>query len=83
MLVKIVNPTSNVYIIVFCQENTLNDTDTTLNWIPGTDNLGTYQTPARFPFFFILVPGTHFYRKQTKYTTLTANLVCTTTVECP
>jgi len=43
-----------VYIIVLCPENTLNDTGTTLNWIPGTDNLGTYRTPAWFPVFFEL-----------------------------
>jgi len=30
-MVKIVDPTSNVYIIVLCPENTLNDTGTTLN----------------------------------------------------
>ena len=38
--VKIVDPTFNVYIIVLCLENTLNDTGTTQNWIPGTDNSG-------------------------------------------
>ena len=52
--VKLVDPTFNVYIIILCLENTLNDTSTTQNWIPGTDNSGlcTYRTPAWSPVFF-------------------------------
>jgi len=30
-MVKIVDPMSNVYIIVLCPENAINDTGTTLN----------------------------------------------------
>jgi len=50
-LVKIVDHTSNVYFIVVCPENAINDTGTAPNWIPGTDNLCTYKAPAWFPFF--------------------------------
>jgi len=32
-----------------------------------------------FGFFLIFVPGKHFYRKQTKYTTPAANPLHTTT----
>jgi len=49
--IKVVDLTFNVYIIVLCPENTLNDTSTTLIWIPVTDNLRTYRTPAWFPVF--------------------------------
>jgi len=50
-LVNIVDPIPNVYIIVVCPDlqNASNYTVTTLNWIPGTDNLGTYRTLAGFP----------------------------------
>jgi len=34
-----------------------------------------------FWIFFMFVPGTHFYRKQTKYTTPAANPVRTTTIK--
>jgi len=43
--------TFSVYVIVLCPENASNDTVTGLNWIPGTDKMDTYQTPARFPVF--------------------------------
>ena len=49
-----------MYIIVLCPENILNDTGTTLNWIPGTDNLCTYRAPACFLgiwFFLSFVLG--------------------------
>jgi len=43
--------TFSVYIIVLCPENASTDTVTGLNWIPGTDKMDTYRTPARFPVF--------------------------------
>ena len=43
--------TFGVYIIVLCLENASNDTVTGLNWIPGTDEMDTYLTPARSPVF--------------------------------
>jgi len=46
-LFKIVNPT----IIILFPENASNDTVTGLNWMPGTDKMDTYRTPARFPVF--------------------------------
>jgi len=51
-LVKVVDPTFIAYIIVLCPQNNLNNTGTPLNWIPCTDNLCKYLTPAWFPFFF-------------------------------
>jgi len=51
MLIKIVNPTFSVYIIVLCPENASNDNVTGLNWIPGTDKMDAYRTLARFPVF--------------------------------
>ena len=51
-LVKIVDPTFNVCIIVLCLENAINDAGTVLNWMPGIDNLCTYRAPAGFPVFF-------------------------------
>ena len=78
----------NVYIIMLCPENTLNDTGTTLNWIPGTHNLVTYRTPGRFPVFFILfyfVAGTQFYRKHTtpaRTTRLVCVRVCVSACAC-
>jgi len=52
-LVQIVDPTSNVCIIVLSTVNAINDTGTALNWIPGTENLCTYRAPAWFPVFLI------------------------------
>jgi len=43
--------TFSVYIIILCPENASNNTVTGLNWIPGTDKMDTYRTPARFPVF--------------------------------
>ena len=43
-------------------------------YIPDTGIVSTF-----FWIFFIFVPGTHFYRKQTKYTTPAANPVHTPT----
>jgi len=50
-LLKIVNPTFSVYIIVLCPENASKHIVTCLNWIPGTDKMDTYWTLARFPVF--------------------------------
>jgi len=50
-LFKIVNPTFSVYIIIVFPENASNDTVTGPHWIPGTDKMNTYRTPARFPVF--------------------------------
>ena len=80
-LVKIVDPTSNVYIILLCPENFINDTGTALNLVTGTDNLctGTGRFSSFFGIFLSFVPWTHFDRKQTNYTTPSANPVRTTT----
>ena len=64
-LLKIVNPTFSVYIIVWCQENSSNDTVTDLNWNPSTDKIDTGKVSG---FWMSFVPGTHFYRQKTKYT---------------
>ena len=45
-----------------------------LGYIPDTGMVSGF-----FWIFLIFVPGTHFYRKQTKYTTLAASPVRTTT----
>ena len=37
-----------------CPENAINDTGTTLNWIPSTDNLCAYLPSAWFPVYFYL-----------------------------
>ena len=45
--------------------------------IPDTGMVSVF-----FWIFLIFVPGTHFYRNQTKYTTLAANPVRTTNTNC-
>jgi len=47
-----------------------------LGYIPDTGTVSDF-----FWIFFIFVPGTPFYRKQTKYTTPAANLVRTTSYQ--
>jgi len=47
-------------------------------YIPDTGMVSGF-----FWFFLIFVPGTHFYRKQTKYTTPAANPVRTTRILYP
>jgi len=51
--------TFSVYFIVLCPEMASNDTVTGLNWIPGTDKMDTYRTPARFPVFEWVLYKTH------------------------
>jgi len=52
ILIKIVDPTSNVNIIVLCPENAIYDAGTSLNWISGSDNVCTHWVDTwRFSVF--------------------------------
>jgi len=67
-LFKILNPTCSVYTIVLCPENASesNDTVTGLNWIPATDKMDTYRTPARFPVFEWVLYQEHTFTTKDK-----------------
>jgi len=65
---KIIDPTSNMYIVVLYPKNAINDTSITLNWISGTDNLSTCRSPAWSPvfswFFWFLYLGHTFTKNR-------------------
>jgi len=67
-LFKILNPTFSVYIIVLCPENASNDTVTFPNWIPCTDKINTYLTPARIPVFEWILYQEHTFTDKRQNT---------------